>query len=136
ERFDDWEPIDTVASFLPVIAGLTDHSGHDIASGEAFAALGATAAIDLFGLLPASDSAILPAEGGGGAARARPAALRRTHERLSRHRALLSRALRAVGGPPPAAGEMGSNNWIVGPDKAGGAALLANDPHLPLSNPA
>lgn len=31
--------------------------------------------------------------------------------------------------------ENGSNNWVVGPDLAGGKALLANDPHLQLSNP-
>jgi penicillin amidase len=29
----------------------------------------------------------------------------------------------------------GSNNWVVGPALAGGKALLANDPHLSLSNP-
>lgn len=31
--------------------------------------------------------------------------------------------------------ENGSNNWVVGPTLAGGKALLANDPHLQLSNP-
>lgn len=30
---------------------------------------------------------------------------------------------------------MGSNNWVVGPSLAGGATILANDPHLPLTNP-
>jgi len=30
----------------------------------------------------------------------------------------------------------GSNNWVVGPAHAGGAVLLANDPHLQLSSPS
>ncbi len=37
------------------------------------------------------------------------------------------------GGPPPP----GSNNWVIGPERAvGGAPILANDPHLGLSAPA
>lgn len=32
--------------------------------------------------------------------------------------------------------ENGSNNWVVGPSLGGGKALLANDPHLQLSNPS
>jgi penicillin amidase len=35
-----------------------------------------------------------------------------------------------------AGSEVGSNNWIVGPKLAGGGTLLANDPHLRLSNPS
>jgi len=30
----------------------------------------------------------------------------------------------------------GSNNWVVGPDLAGGKTLLANDPHLQLASPS
>lgn len=53
---------------------------------------------------------------------------------------LLARA-RAVARPIDVFGmsfrqpEDGSNNWVVGPSLAGGAALVANDPHLQLSNP-
>lgn len=30
----------------------------------------------------------------------------------------------------------GSNNWVLGPSRAGGATLLANDPHLSLASPS
>lgn len=30
----------------------------------------------------------------------------------------------------------GSNNWVVGPQHAGGSTILANDPHLQLSSPS
>lgn len=30
----------------------------------------------------------------------------------------------------------GSNNWVVGPDLAGGRTLMANDPHLTLASPS
>jgi len=30
----------------------------------------------------------------------------------------------------------GSNNWVIGPEHAGGDVLLANDPHLQLSSPS
>src|SRR5690606_28382321 len=46
------------------------------------------------------------------------------------------RQARVFVGNARATTEVGSNNWIVGPGKAGGKALLANDPHLTLSNPA
>lgn len=32
--------------------------------------------------------------------------------------------------------ENGSNNWVVGPDLAGGSTLMANDPHLTLYSPS
>ena len=30
----------------------------------------------------------------------------------------------------------GSNNWVVGPERAGGATIMSNDPHLSLASPS
>ncbi|MGN6108240.1 MAG: penicillin acylase family protein, partial [Kofleriaceae bacterium] len=65
---------------------------------------------------------------------------RRTSRAPHVPRELLQRAM-ALTGPVRVFGlafnqpEDGSNNWVVSPSLAGGTALVANDPHLQLSNP-
>ena len=138
---DDWEPLDSVACILPLIENLNDSSQVEIKMGEVYAALGPDVARDLFGLRPASTSTILPAataaRRGRAAARPDPRAAR-LHRRMQAARELLRRALAVPGRPAPVlqARGRGSNNWVVSPERGGGSALLANDPHLQLSHPA
>lgn len=72
--------------------------------------------------------------------RAKPAARRAAARRPRVPSELLSSALetlrrKRVFGLPLRQAGYASNNWIVGPALGGGGALLANDTHLPLTNP-
>jgi penicillin G amidase len=138
---DDWEPLDSVACILPLIESLNDSSQTEIRLGEVYDQLPLAVARDLFGLRPPSPSTILPAPT---VARKRGRAARRdpigpeVRRRLHDNRELFRRALSVPGRPAPVlqARGRGSNNWVVSPEHGGGSALLANDPHLPLSHPA
>lgn len=73
--------------------------------------------------------------------RAKPQPARAQPTRPRAPRPLYEAALRALAagrtGPLFVPGERnGSNNWVVGPSLTGGKTMLANDPHLPLSNPS
>lgn len=140
-----WEPIDSVGCILPLLAQLTDQSAEEIELGNVVAALGPDVAGDLFTEKPAVSSPVLaPATvARGHVRRARHLRLRRSiarsaaaRMRAARH--LLALALALAGRPHPSLerGARGSNNWVVSPSHGGGMALLANDPHLPLSHPA
>jgi penicillin amidase len=142
----EWEPLDSAACALPLVRELSDTSDFEIALGEVYATLAPEVARDLFGMTTPSPSTTLartdralgpsaprvtrgaPPRGGapsdGAAVRAR----------LAPVRALLAEARGERG--LERLGKVGSNNWVVGPSKAGGKALLANDPHLALSHPA
>ncbi len=136
----DWESVDSVRSVLLVIRQLTDFSAEDLYRGEVFAALDPALAFDAVGPLVASPSAILPTAEGQPKAAPRPEleALRAAHARLAPAR----RALKRAAASPDlalveAARDRGSNNWVVGgAHTASGQPLLANDPHLGLSNPS
>jgi penicillin G amidase len=133
---DDWEPLDSVACILPLVDQLTNHAEIDAFAGKVYDALGATIAEDVFPLQPASPSSILPGQVGplrGRLTRAQ----RRAVERMKPWRPLFDRVVRAHPGVSLDRGSIGSNNWIVGPERTStGGALLANDPHLTLSHPA
>ena len=138
---DDWEPLDSVACILPLIENLNDSSQVDIKMGEVYGQLPPDVAQDLFGLRPASSSTILPSPTLARKARAprRADAIGpRVHQRMRASRELFRRALGIPGRPAPVLDVRGrgSNNWVVSPELGGGSALLANDPHLPLSHPA
>lgn len=128
-RIDDWDVLDSIACFLPVIEQLTNHSSQDLLSGEAAAILAPAMAGDLFGVAVASPSTIAPSSQATRGAQAQVVPDLRSW-------ASVLRQARQFAGAERATTEVGSNNWIVGPSKAGGKALLANDPHLTLSNPA
>lgn len=125
-----WEPLDSIACVLALIENLTNSSDQEIARGEVAASLDAERFFDLFGRRPASPATVLPPLQGKvrtvpGDAGARMAAARSLFERVD-----------AQYDPNFIQGR-GSNNWIVSPSQsADGEALLANDPHLGLSNPA
>lgn len=135
---DDWEPLDSVACILPLVDSLTNHADIDILSGEIYGALPAGVATDLFPLRPPSTSTILPAPipARGMVVRA-TRAQRRLRDRMAASRGLFGAALRQMPDASLDHSSQGSNNWIVGPERTStGGALLANDPHLGMSNPA
>lgn len=130
-RLDDWEVLDSVACFLPLLDQLTNSSGSDLFAGEAIAALGENVALDLFGLMPLTDSSILPAtQNQAGPSKALP-----KRPDLKSFLSVIRDAQKIVGSERKA-DHIGSNNWVVGPAIANGSALLANDPHLGLGNPS
>jgi penicillin amidase len=132
----DWDDLDTAASVLLLTDILTNTATDEIELGDAFARLGPVAANDLFTRRPPSPSIIAPPSGAAPAAAPRAASLSAAHlAMLERYRPLFER-VRERWGPAGVYSDRGSNNWVVGPSLAGGKALLANDPHLGLSNPS
>ena len=132
-----WTPRDSIACVLALIESLTNDAPREVQYGEIYAALSPEMSADLYGQRPASDSAILPPTQvpldlpGPEDTEARLD----LHERLQPYRDLLREASARLPAPR-APSDRGSNNWVVGPERAGGHALLANDPHLGLSNPS
>ncbi|PJB43727.1 MAG: hypothetical protein CO108_09710 [Deltaproteobacteria bacterium CG_4_9_14_3_um_filter_63_12] len=143
EVIPDWEPTDTMALALNMFAMLSLDDDLDTLRGEAAATLSAEANWDLFGLSPATSAAILPASGIG---TQRPElfdieGLRDVQKRLAPARTALAMARQWVdsipGRPSHQQHQLGSNNWALSTSRTStGHALLANDPHLGLSNPA
>jgi penicillin amidase len=139
-----WTPVDTLAigrlqtwalSYDDYELRLTEamQKGRDL-----FPAMGrAGAELDLFPVRPMDTVATI--EGFPNVAEDTGSRAKRTGPRRPRVPApLLAKARRSLdvgniaGLRHPGAG---SNNWILGPSLTGGATLLANDPHLQLSNP-
>jgi penicillin amidase len=161
ERFEAWDPSDSVAigllqawslSYFTDELGLTrafersrqvfDHA----TPGSALAAR-TGAVLDLLPFEPVWKASTidgwpnLPTDGG---TRAKPApSAAGPHLRPRRpsvpigllDAAAATLAPKQLGGVPWRSRLDGSNNWVVGPTLAGGKVLLANDPHLSLSNP-
>lgn len=144
-----WTPQDSVATVLALIESLTNDESTQVAAGDARAAIDNDAKFsDLWSRRPLAESAILPldwippsppAASGkrlAGAAPGRPDSapvIRRLHEKLERTIDLRSLIL----GLDRSDGGIGSNNWVVGPTlTTAGNALLSNDPHLGMTQPA
>lgn len=142
----DWTPEDSIAFARYMTFDLSDASGDGLSYSTLFAALDPAIAPDLLTLRPGMEAFTMPASGVPYPSTARPdlAAIRAIQAQLNDGRRALLEAERrrdAVSflllGGPAVAWEKGSNNWVVGPTKsATGNALLANDPHLGLGNPA
>ena len=144
----DWEVLDSVASILLLVDDLTNDSGRDIQLGQIFAALGPQAAGDIFTRRPPSPSTIAPKPSTTliASAPASASQIPRAHlDRLRTAQSLFAEAMgknwrvrHNDGGQRRLqdSGARGSNNWVVGPSLANGKTLLANDPHLTLSNPS
>lgn len=133
EVIADWEPLDSAACILALVQSLTDESDTEIALGRIFGTADPAVAQDLYGLWTSSPATILPSD----ATKAGRLPVMDLRGRLRGLDGLLARAQT----PAPLLGEraagLGSNNWVVGPSKSvDGKALLANDPHLGLSNPS
>lgn len=137
----DWEPLDSVAFARLVTFQLSESSSVELSLAPLVGALDPEVAADLLTLLPGEESYTVQAPVTLRAKAAAPhpaAALREIRGRIAAAQSALARARDARDGllyvlPM---GEAGSNNWVVAPSRtANGRALLANDPHLSLSNP-
>ncbi|MEZ4471483.1 MAG: penicillin acylase family protein [bacterium] len=110
---------------------LTDDSALEMTMGRIYGGLSADVADDLYGLTPGSPPPCCPRD----QTKARRGVTPLMAPRLRAANDLLARA--AAGQPERRDDAIGSNNWVIGPARsADGKALLANDPHLGLSNPS
>jgi penicillin amidase len=157
DRMDDWEPADSVAIGLLQAWSLSyweddlflttmferGRMVFDDPRAPADVARRKGAYVDLYPFEPLWKASTIdgwpnyPEDGG---TRAKPAPGRGGPSRPRVPLALLDAARatlapKQLGGVPWKSHLDGSNNWVVGPSLAGGKALLANDPHLSLSNP-
>ncbi len=151
ETVPAWRPEDSVAAVLALIENLTNDESAQVAAGNARLAIGDDDKFsDLWSRRPLEDSSILPldwqppgppAAAANGLKRAAQRSransapvIRRLHEKLERTIDLRQMIL----GPGERSdGEIGSNNWVVAPSlTTAGNALLSNDPHLGMTQPA
>ena len=157
ESIPAWRPQDSVAAVLALIETLTNDESAQVAAGNARELIDDDDKFsDLWSRRPLEESAILPLDWQPPAPPADAAsakALERTasdHPRLrdrlnvapvlQRLHAKLERTLdlrNLILGPGDRPDEIGSNNWVVGPSlTTAGNALLSNDPHLGMTQPA
>lgn len=142
-----WEPEDSLAMAFYLMEDLGSSVGDELRYGEMVAALSPELAADLLMVRPPFDDFTIPAAGGTYGTsllepRALPPGARAIADRLDPARPLLARARQRLERLWSRHGadrtsSKGSNNWVVGPGSTtAGHALLANDPHLSMSNPA
>lgn len=149
DNIRDWEAEDSVALYLQLAYQLSESSDSDLRRGEAYAALDPDVSRDLFGLQTPIDSTIFGASGSSPSTSIELPGAMPTADELRQARSFLNPATgvieqareRYADNPSMAFGPRssfdGSNNWVVSPSiTADGSALLANDPHLSLTNPA
>jgi penicillin amidase len=155
EDIPAWTPQDSVAAVLALIESLTNDESAQVNAGNAREAIGNDLKFsDLWSRRPLEESSILPTDwqpppppdasekSRNSVAFARPKlrdrlniapVLRQLHDKLERTLDLRQMIL----GPGDRGVEIGSNNWVVGPSlTTAGNALLSNDPHLGMSQPA
>lgn len=138
ENIPDWEPKDTVSSVIALADSLTNSGRDDLAISDYIAGLGEELAYEVVGPWSLDPTVIAPdyaPEGRGSLV------LPRTGKApdYGPWRSVMASALGEAGYVPATlqTSIKGSNNWVVsGTRTASGNALLANDPHLTLSNPA
>ncbi len=141
DNIRDWEPEDSVIQVFGLIELLSNNSGTKIALGEAYSKMTPEAAFDILGSMSATSSTTM-----GSAGEAYPHALRRpvdarrlraAQERMAPLGGLFEQARQNYGAILNTGDLNGSNSWAVGPSRTtSGKAILTNDPHLGLSNPA
>jgi penicillin G amidase len=146
-----WEPQDSVAIALYMMNELSNVSSTEILYGKAFAGLPAPLVTDLFAAQPGFPAYTVPAATGSMIPPSPVPDLGNPESKKSFEfniqamtvwRPMIEKAWTEQ--PPPldpfAGGiqqMMGSNNWVLGPSRTTNKqALLANDPHLNLANPA
>ena len=155
EDIPAWTPQDSVAAVLALIESLTNDESAQVNAGNAREAIGNDLKFsDLWSRRPLEESSILPTDwqpppppdasekSRNALAFARPKlrdrlniapVLRQLQDKLERTLDLRQMIL----GPGDRGVEIGSNNWVVGPSlTTAGNALLSNDPHLGMSQPA
>jgi len=135
----DWEPKDSVAFARLMTYLLSDSMEKEQALGEAFPRLDPALAVDFFTMRPGVERYTQET---GAAIRTRPAvdlaAVQALQDRLRPVEGLLAAARASrpeLAFFAPAGEQAGSNNWVIAPQHTeAGKAILANDPHLALSN--
>ncbi len=137
----DWTEIDSIACILALIESLTNQTDDEIRAGELAATLPADLFVDTFGLAPGSPSVILP-QLNTVTDRIRTANpdlvphFESVGARLDHARDAL-RAAKLIERDEVLSDGRGSNNWVVGNARTqGDYALLANDPHLGMTQPS
>lgn len=148
-RVPEWTPRDSIAVTLAIVESLTNREGAEVAAGAARDAIDDDAKFfDWWGVHPVIKSSILSA--GWQPPTSKSASFVRDDAETPRKHLEAGLALRRLRdrqeqtaafqrmlGSGPSAASAGSNNWVVAPSRtANGHALLANDPHLPLTQPA
>jgi penicillin amidase len=140
----DWTVEDSIATILALVESLTNNSGEKLSNATLAAAVDADTYADLYGPTVLSETTTYASFDG---------TFARNKDRFSNPVAipawinpsvapLLDRALNRVldtrlDRQLRDQDATGSNNWVVAPAQTtGGNTLLANDPHLGLSNPA
>ncbi|MBK8012170.1 MAG: penicillin acylase family protein [Deltaproteobacteria bacterium] len=147
-RIEPWSAHDSISVILSLVTELTNFASSEIYLGQIFSQLPPDVAFDVFGVRPAFASAVLTdfpsdrsrrghspinAKNRAAAAELRAAQvrLRTLSDVLTRGREFLAPVAK------PVDQSRGSNNWIVAASRtADGHAIMANDPHLELSNPS
>lgn len=146
KEIPDWQVEDSVALYLQLAFQLSLTSKGDLFRGDMVDALGAEVAKDLFTVKPGPVSNIMDVEMAAshtpGDAGGELDALREVERRLEPAGRAIDSARETIDAASPLLfGEPsprdGSNNWVVSGDQTdSGNALLANDPHLSINNPA
>ena len=148
KKIRDWEPQDSVAVYIQLAYQLGEESADDLLRYEALGALGRDQMSDLLTMRTGTTASVFESAGltpSPNATRplrvARPIAselsdkARESQAVVSDARAAFASMTSFVFGEKHHA--QGSNNWVVEPGRTqNGHALLANDPHLSLNNPA
>ena len=143
---DDWEPQDSVAMGFYLMDLLANTVDEELTIGQMMADFPADLAADALRIAPPFADFTIPASGGTFPAAFPPpppgppsagssaklahagALMRRARQRMTAARSLLHL---------PRDGALGSNNWVIAPERtSGGNAILSNDPHLGMNNPA
>lgn len=144
ENLLDWTETDSVACGVLLVSQLSQGASSDLRRGEDYPELSAEQAFDLLGTMSATQVATMPASGETydrvQALQQWPNAqdMRPALDRLRPHADLLAGAYDMLDALPGGAEfERGSNNWVLsGSVTSSGNPIMANDPHLGLSNPA
>lgn len=141
DDLDDWHPRDSLAIGRLQSYFLSQTLGEELGAAERMAALNEDLRLDVFRSAPATDATVLPVATRASSLRSRPSTARATaplpsRELLGKLRRMFEENERfnPLGHRDRGTG---SNNWIVSPAlSANGHAMMANDPHLQLFNPA
>ncbi len=146
DEIPDWEVYDTTACGLLLVDDLSNSSGRDLnQAGYIDAGVPAESVFDILGQISGSGTNTIESAGG-----AYPPqfnvfpfvdreAWKNAVNRVRGNGSIVRQALANISDAEKwrAPEGFGSNNWVIGPDFREGTttALLANDPHLGLSNP-
>lgn len=146
-KIPEWTPKDSIAVYMQLSYQLGETADEDLFRAQLLDALGPEVAADLYTVRTGTTASVYGSAGLAAVSQARrpapPRALPSSiGERISpASRALGSARQKLAHATSWVMGEkyhaQGSNNWVLSPGQtAGNNALLANDPHLSINNPA